>query len=347
MTTNEYTASHEDGTTNHDLALQGMGAVAMHETEQQVTRTPEISAERESTFAEKNPEGTYYLFCGDDRNLTTESAEALAGTETEHPDTAIRYYGGEVGAARVLATAVAMQYGAEALQTYSGSFADFVKDQGQRISTVLKVQPGVHSAHDNEGNATHLDDDSEKGIGCAYAAGAQAVTNLSSSEALVDLAQTEEQQLFGANAGYVDRVAEANRAVESHFSHGGQVGFGLDRSSLQQLDAPVAILEGAHASVDQAVVVMNFHVDKISNPRRANETNVPFYNNDVTQVAEMLIRANPDLNLDPRTLLAVMDQDIRATREALASHEGKHADDLRVERYGDPEAAIAYLESIK
>lgn len=319
----------------------------MHETEQQPTTTPEISAERESAFAEKNPDGTYYLFCGDDRNLTPESAEALSSPDTEHPDTAIRYYGGEVGPARVLAVAIAAQYGPEALQAYQGSFADFVQDQSSRISAALKVRLGVHSARDNEGNGSQLDGASEKGIGCAYAAGAQAVTQLSGSEALVNLGQAEERQLFGEGAGYVDRVAEANRAVESHFSQGGQVSFGLDRSDLQRLAAPVAILEGAHASVDQAVVVMNFHADKISNPRRANETNVPFYNNDVTQVAEMLIRANPDLNLDPRILLAVMDQDIRATREALASHEGKHADDLRVERYGDPQAAIAYLESIK
>ena len=61
---------------------------------------------------------------------------------------------------------------------------------------------------------------------------------------------------------------------------------------------------------------------KVSSPGVANAAEKPFYDNDVTAVAEMIMRAFPELRLNPRIILAAMDHDIRATRAALAAHEG-------------------------
>jgi hypothetical protein len=347
MSGHEFTETdHEHGQPSYEQAIHDIGAVAVHETEERVDTIPEISAERQATFVEKNPDGTYYLFCGDDRNLTEESAAKLRQEGIEDPDTAMRYYGGVVGVARVLAVALAVQYGADALNQYPGSFQDLIKDQEQRIAATQNVKPGAHSAESNEGSATELNSSSESGIGCAYGAGAQVITEISSNPDLIALGKAEAPRLSGENESMVDAIAQANQAVAAHFSEGGK-SFNLHRHDLEDLEAPIAILEGSHAPVDQTVVMYNYHVDKISNPRTANERGIPSYDNDLTQVAEALILANLELDLNPRILLDVMDQDIRSVREALASHEGKHAADLKIERYGDYEAAVAYLESIK
>jgi hypothetical protein len=345
----EQITGHENGVSEHDLALHGIGAVAMHETEQETIRTPEISAERQATFVEKNPEGTYYLFCGDDRDLTDESADTLRSPEVEDPNTAIRYYGGAIGLARIAATVIVAQYGPEALSKYEGSFEDFTKDQINRISSTSNVRVGVHSAEGSEGNTTHLDDASEKDIACAYAAGAQKVTQLNADPAIIELGKRETRELFGDDnqTELVDIIADANGTIEKYFSRSGEVSFNVDRNGLKNLDVPVAILRGSHAPVASTIVELNFHADKVSNPRTGREAGLKSYVNDITQAAEIVKKANSDLQLQPRLIVAAMLEDIRAVREALASSEGKHAEDLRVERYGSPEAAIAYLESLQ
>lgn len=338
-------AVEKNGKLEHDQAKLQIGEIAMHATEQLVNQIPEISPERQSTFVEKNPDGTYYLFCGDDRNLTIESAEHLRQIGIEDPDTAIRYYGGIVGITRVYAVAFVLQHGIEALAALGDLFPDEVKEQKARITNSQKVLAGTHSAESNENDSASLNPESDSDIGCKYAAAVQTVTILNSEPDVITTGKSESTRLTGQDL--TDQIAQANAQVANLYSKNGQTSFNLVRHDLIDLDGPVAIVAGSHAPIDEVVAVCNFYPNKVSNPRQANDSGVSFYNNDMTQVAEMIIRANPDADLDPRILLAVMDQDIRATREALASAEGKHAADLRLERYGTYEDAVAYLESIK
>ncbi len=106
------------------------------------------------------------------------------------------------------------------------------------------------------------------------------------------------------------------------------------------------ILSGAHKPASKVVVVQNFIPDKVSSPGVANAAEKPFYDNDVAAVAEMIMRAFPERQLSPRVMLAAMDHDIRATRAALAAHENLDASAMKVERYGNPAEALAYLEAI-
>jgi hypothetical protein len=325
-----------------------MNNLMEHET---MPKIPEISPERKAAFVERDPLKKYYLFCGDDRNLTNESVQALLdiNPDVESAEFSLRYYGGLIGVSRVLATTIAAQYGIAVLESNFPNnnfvaFASVVNERGEKA--VPSIIMGAHSAAGNEQNKSHLDEDSDSTIGCAYAAGTGAVTMLSQDEGLIELGKNEQSVLFSRASDY-DAIRSGNDIVNSYFFNGKGVEFGIDRDNLIDLDIPVAILDGSHAPTAEAVVVLNYTNNLITHPRTANEHGVPFYNIDVTQVAELLLRSFPDLDLDPRLLLEVVDQDVRATREALAGHEGKHAQDLHLERLGDAEEAILYLQSLK
>lgn len=319
----------------------------MHETEQTVTGIPEISPEREATYENKNVEGTYYLFCGDDRELTEESANALRLEGVEDPDNALRTFGAGAGTARTIATALCANGGSGALESYRGKYMQFIKDSGERLKAAANLIPGTHSGEANEEHSSVLNHDSENGIGCAYAANAQLVTQLNYSDDILQLATREIEQLSGKKPEKIEAIALASKEVEAIFSSDGQQTFNLDRDDLRDLDIPTAIVKGSHAKAADTAVILNFHTDKVSNPRKAKEQGIPAYDIDITQECEAILKANPDLNLDPRTLVETKIVDICATRKALAGSEGKEAADLHIERYGDYETAVSYLESVK
>lgn len=343
--------SHEfrDGDRLGVLAVQT--AEIKRETE---TLIPEISPERAATYEDRDPNKVYLFECGDDRGITDESAEKLAQELGVEKYAMLRGFGGLFGVARTLGVAVAIQYGPEALKAYGGDLEQFAMDLKSRVESTSNVKLVAHSAEANEDNATQLNPASEKGIGCAYCAAMGGVCGLCQADSpLIPLARTEQAALFGDDS-LVDQVSQGNSAFEQHFFPTQGKNFAITRSSLIKSDVPTLILAGQHENASsernrrdkKIVVVENFQTDKVSNPNRAIEAGVPFYNNDVTATAEMLIKAYPELKLSPAILLAVMDQDIRAVRAALADHEGLNAEDLPLERNGDPKAAISYLESL-
>lgn len=307
--------------------------------------TPEISPELQATYEVKRPDIRYPIVCGDDREQTTESQEALQGVGVEQLDTQIRYFGGAAGIERVLALTLIASDHEEKLADLGSTHTDSIKTVIHAVQASSNVTPELHSAENNEGNAAAFDSEREEGVGCAYAASEAAVTTIcAEDEAHYALTGEEAQQLYG-NTTFIDDVRKANqRYKELRFGDGKP---GLNREDYDEIEAPVQILKGQHAPVDQTLVVINFQPDRVSNPAKAHELGKAFYNNDVTQVAEMLIRAFPEYDLDPELLLAVMDQDIRATRAALAHGAEGGAAALEVQRYGTPAEAIAYLHDVK
>ena len=348
MTEKEIPTMYEEMETPRHGTGDQLGVLAVQnevkiETEPSI---PEISTERQATYSRKDPNIEYLILCGDDRNVTAESIAALKEQGFEKPENSIRYFGGEVGIMRVFALAVAVQYGEEVLARYSKDPVQLTDDVNTRVEATNNVRGGIHSAEANEENPAQINEHSEKGVGCAYCASFGGVCSICAhNEAAAELAKSEQSKLFKDNS-LVEPVIEANRKLEDHLFDGNGADRGLGRSDFAKLGAPVAILEGPHGASEDLVVVQNF-TDKVSDPGMANESGIRFYDNDVTQVAEMLMRAFPELKLKPRILFAVMDHDIRGVRVALASHDGEaDASRLALERYGDPEAAIAYLESL-
>lgn len=308
------------------------------------TEVYEISELKEATFVEKDPKATYYLSCGDDRNLTEESGAALAELGVESPDLTIRYYGAAIGGSRVVLTTLAEQYGEDGFDGLPDSFTEAVDDFARRAESSSKVRMTVHSAEKNEASTAHFDTDSTNGLGCAYAGGVKVVTELNQDKSVQTLAAAEFTDMSGESVAQ-NSIASANRLVSERFFSDMQSG--LTRSDYTELGLPVAIHAGEHAHASEATVVVNFHADKVSNPRHANEEAVPYYDNDVTQMAEIILRAYPEYELDPETLLKVMINDIAATRQALASHDDLQASDLRLETYGSYHDAVAYLKALE
>lgn len=314
------------------------------ETTAQPFTVPEITPEIAVTYEDKNPGIRYEVGCGDDRPKTDASHATLQ--EAGHaPETTamIRYYGAGAGLARVLGVTVAAQ-SPEALSQYAGSFVDFTKEVVGRIEATSNIKVAMHSAESNEGNPATFNPASSEGLGCAYAANVGALANICASDTgHAELTTTEGVSLLGDSVEH-ELIKRANDSFGNHFFGKEYATTGLTRNDYVELGLPTQVLKGAHAKPADTFVVANFTAEKVSNPTRAAQEGRQFYDVDVTQAAEMLMRAFPELKLDPEILLAVMDQDIRATRVALA---GGNAADLELRRFGDPQTALTYLKSLQ
>lgn len=327
--------------TTHDVIG---GTAVMTEVEPKPALIPEISAERKDTFEPFDPTAKYLVGCSDDRKPTDESQQLIVDQYGVEPDNYIRIYGGLHGGARRALVAIAAYYGPEVLAQYDGKagIGGFTGEYKKRVETAVNVVLGDHSAEGNEGNASALDLESEKGLGCAYCEGICAVTSLCADrQGLALLAEDEVPTSLGEPAR-MDIITEANRAVGEQFLADGQP---VTRHDMIDLNAPVAIYAGAHAPAEEVKVVLNF-TDNVSSPNKAIATEVPFYCVDVMHELRLAKNAFPELFNNEQileTLAHVIEHDARAVRQALASHEGKTAEDMQLERYGDLQSAIAYV----
>lgn len=321
-----------------DTVSQGLPAVGFE-------AIAHISPEREATFIDVDPTQEKFAgFCADDRQPTDESdaTNKAQGFPSEY----FRYFGGRYGVSKTTAVGLAVSIDPKVLEEYGGTFLEFDEEVAKRIELTSGVVFGKHSAEKNEENPTDLHIGSCQCMGCLYAVNIGKVGVLNFDDGNVDqLAQTEQAALFGG-VDMIDGIKTGNRAFMGHFGLDDK--FSIDRTTAIADGSPVSILQGEHAGIDDGVVVVqNFNAGRISNPGKAIEGKVPFYNNDVAAVGEMILKAFPELPLDPKILLGVMDHDIRATRAALAGLEGKSVDQMPLERYGSVDSALRLLSSVR
>lgn len=321
----------------------------MHSAEAPTTiyEIPELSAERQATYSERDRHQRYFCLCGDDRCLTAESADALRRENAASPDNALRVFGGAQGIAHIFAVSLVAQYGIQKLQEITnGDFVEFISTVSTRCDELGYIACN-HSADKNEEDRCNVNPDSKNGIGCARLANAQTIAELNYSEDIIELGKNEERAIFTAsNDSYIDTIAAANQQIVVVFTDEGQKTFNAGRGELIAAGSPVGLVAGAHAPVGETVVALNFHPNKVSNPRIACERNLAFYDIDVTQIAELVMKLRPELNLQPRIIFEAILQDVRATRKALAASENKAPEDLKIEVYGRAEDGLAYLNSI-
>lgn len=319
------------------------GRIGGHSVSQVVEapRSQETINGLEAFFRERKDDEVLNIGCGDDRDPA--EAENMAW---------LRYYGGIAGMARVTLVTLLLQYGENSIRPFEGKFINFAKEFSNRIESASegKLVAGMHSAEGNEGGLAY-NPHSENGLGCAYAALIGTVTSLNADEGVVQLGVVEQGNIFGTtdHLATPQRIADANANVGKAMFGDHYETFGLTRADYAALDVPVTTLRGKHAPAANTNVVINFTPNKISDPVKAATDGRPFYDNDVTQVAEAILTAYPELDLDPEILLRVMEHDIRATRAALVHHETHEADASRLEvlTLGSANEAIQYLNAIK
>jgi hypothetical protein len=302
---------------------------------------PETSPERQATFEKRDFNHVYELLCGDERKLSQGSAKELGG-ETEEVESFLRYFGGLAGVGRVLILTLLAEgkYG-EVEARFSGTYGDVLKKIKSDVEATegINVSLDLHSADHNEGGE-HFHADSEEGVGCAYCANIAIISGMCADSAEKPLATQPESGW--TNNTTTANINQSNGTFRAMFFASNAAG--MTRQDYVLIGAPVGVLKGNHAKAEETVAVINFTADKVSNPNKAVEGNVPFYGNDVTQIAEMLIRTYPELNLNPEAILTVMEWDVRATRAALA---GGDASAIKQERLGDPQEAITYLRDLQ
>jgi hypothetical protein len=305
----------------------------------------EVSEAIKATFIKR--EGPVVLACGDDRGLTEESLTAMKEAGLPIEDAYLRIYGGIYGATRALLVAATAQHGREAIYRIGDNFIEASAITAKRASEqdVIMI---THSAESAENNPAHINEHSHAGLGCAYATGIGKVSNLTAYDQLIiRSAEYEATSVFGTpQDDSVQRLVRANRIlVEDVF--GKDEPMSISRRDVIGQKVPAMILEGSHASTDKVVHVLNFSEDLISDPREANIRGVHYYDTDVVQLAEVLIKAWPELELDAELLVNAIILDAAATRAALAAADGP-ADPQRIEslRLGDAHQAIAHLTSL-
>jgi hypothetical protein len=305
---------------------------------------PELSPELAATYETKNLETKYELGCGDDRSKTRESQEVLVEQGAEDTESYLRYFGALAGVTRVVLLALLAEGREDIIASrFNGSFVDAMVTVKADVEAANNVTLALHSAEGNEGNPARFNPTLENGVGCAYGANAATIGEICADDGATAALTQKEGEPMHDTGDIIERVRTANSRLNAMFFSNPETA-GLSRSDFAATMTPVQVLGGAHAQPQDTLAVLNFTPDKVSNPKAAAERGKPFYNNDVTQVAELLIRAYPNLQLDPETLFAVMDQDIRATRAALA---GGDASAIKQERLGDPESAIKYLQQVQ
>lgn len=322
-----------------------IGDITMRETEQPITEISRVPSELLDTYEQYMPDKKYFVFCSDDRPLTAESARDLDQPDTfANPNNAIRTFGAALGSARATAVALFASTDESVQKTiapYRGNFVEWTKKTTADSIENSNLVPSAHSAEKNEDNPEHFNPDSDKGPGCAYMANAEAVTEINTSPEVVTFA-SDVIQMLGSSPLHLAKIVQANERVKNHFSVNGGKTFNLTRDDAKELEMPMAIVEGDHASVEKARIVINLGNDVVSNPRTALELDMPTYNVDPVIECSSILKSNPEL--DARLLLESKILDICATAEALASSEGKHAWDFRYERIGNFEDAVALLE---
>lgn len=312
----------------------------------QEPRTQELSAELQATYEQKQPTKPYALGCGDDRWLTPESRQWLRQQNPELGEFTeqIRYFGGIAGLTHVVAVAAIEQGRSEDIDALGETFPELMSAVRERLAERdPHMIPQLHSAVKNEGDSAHFQPDHDGPVGCAYGAGLGAVSRIALSDDHEQLSQQEVPDLFGDVTPPSNIELAKDLFVKRYYPN--PAISGISREEFGAVGAPIQVLAGEHAAAKDTLVVINFHPDKVSNQAKAQATTTPFYNNDVTQVAETILRTFPEFDFDPETLLRIMDDDIRATRAALAGKDGAAA--LQVRRYGTPNEAIDYLAAVK
>lgn len=305
---------------------------------------PEISDKLKATYVDR-PDGPVACGCGDDRTCSHASSKHIRQENGVNTQGAIlRYFGGGLGAARIMLVTLAAQRGAEGLAAFAGrDIFDITAELSQRAKDADNVVFALHSSTGSEHDEAKLNPDSEDPLACAYAGSLGGVSTGSFSGVVLAASLAEGASLFGQAAiGKYDGLAEANRLFIST-TLDGRENFSATREDYIRSGVPVMLLSGNHVNSSQTKSVTNYKIDKLSSPDLAHNQGYPFYNNDVTQVAATIIKSYPEHQFDPLTMLMAMDLDIRSTRAALS---GGNPLDLELARYGDAKEALDYLSNL-
>ncbi len=318
-----------------------------------LTAVPEISEAIKVTFinlGEISPANPIAVGCGDDRPCAEESIDGLTarGLPLERPF--VRIFGGKYGAANILLISAAAQHGIDTARQRLGTDYFEVADELAGRAAELGVVLMTHSARHAEGGA-ELDTSSDRPIACAKAAALGKINHIGTANPLaIRVAGTDSEAILGDahDSDGFGRLPSAISEMNMVYFGTKPEEFAVSRRAVVESGTAAMVLEGDHAPSEKTQHVYNLMPDKVSDVNEAIARGLHYYDSDLTTMAEILLRAYPELDLDPATLLQAMILDATATRLALASGDGQ-ADPRRIQavRYGEADQALTYLSELK
>jgi hypothetical protein len=307
---------------------------------------PEIDDELRTTY-EARQSGTILLGCGDKRSISTESAEYLrekglfSGVEQPY----LRYFGGAYGPARIALLTAAVQYGPAVLQRMGGDgFVDFTHRFGDRAAKITDVLVTQHSSLSHEMGEPTLNLALDAPVDCGYATNFGKVAHLSASTPIERLVWDEWQGMSGESTKdeEIATYRDAHRQFACQFASTPSAS--ISRGDFARLGSPTMVLQEQQTAPEKKLAVVNFTVDQVSSPHKAQDIGRPYYGVDATQTAEVIMKSLPELHLDPEIILKNMALDSCATRAVLAGGDPNY---LPLQRYGDLQTALDYLNAVK
>jgi hypothetical protein len=228
----------------------------------------------------------------------------------------------------------------------------------------------IHSDQKHEGNDVQFDAEGPAAVGCLYcnATGATCALNSSDHSLNVDndqliprIAYEEQQRLFGAEPEDMANLLRSQKHVGDHLAElsatHDAMGFSFDRRRILGVMAyhrrPVGILDGPHASAPDTVLISNYGLDIVGNPRAARQEDLPFYGEDVAVVTNSVGPILTEFGIPPKYFMQAVELDSPPVRAALVAHDPDETISgvydpriLRKAVVGDPIAAAEAIQDL-
>lgn len=319
--------------------------------------SPEFIEERARFYVDRTGKKVL-LGCGDDRNITPQSAAVL---HARYPDVLAAQdgiasvFGAVAGIAKNAVIAGVAQYGPNFVKKiggFAGAFQTAVTGMRNDNSETALVST-MHSAEGSEGNAAQFNSEAESDVACAYAMGVGATSSLlvHKTDSLIrDVARADQTAIFGDDEP-VDKLLRAHQVFLSDGSNGQGDKLVVDRSDYAASKLPVMILAGSHTAAKSSGLINNFQFHAVRNSTAANNAGKAFYSQDLADVTAAALWAFSEYKLDAELLMRAFVLDSTPVRAVLAAgdadpelHGNLDPRNLPMGIIGSPKEALAALQ---
>jgi hypothetical protein len=332
--------SHELDTIEFTLTPEIGGIAVGDSLKEPLIDVKTMPNEREKHFVDIDTLTQIAVGCGDERCVCKNSLKGLE-SEDGNLEHFIRCYGGPFGLAHTLMLNIANVKEPNNIGIRN-SLSSHKSAVGLVISRLTEagMVPMLHSDNSSEGGTVFNGDSDNPDVGCAFAKKLGIITDLMNRDYVVEASK----EYINSQNGNPSEIESIMHAKWQMVEQGVDENFNYNRADFCELVNNVAVLDGPHKDAEDTALVLNY-TNKVSRPT----PDKPFYDVDVKQVAEILIKLFPEIDFDANTLLSSIELQSITTAHALAlgtRKEGSNLEMLALEVYGDRMQALLEIQQL-
>jgi hypothetical protein len=278
--------------------------------------------------------------CGDERHATPETMHMMNKDiqGNVERDGYARWFGGLAGMAEVFALTIVAQHGIGALSQFGETFGDlmaFIDERTRERTNIVPYNHGECAFIQNEGVIT-------------YKAGH--ATNV------LERSRRHQDSFFGEDVPQFTRIITSASTVAAVYGsdpidvNGVTMprDLGITEQNMSLSREPMHLV-GHHVELDRTGIDLNYiprtvgNLFRIWQPRGMGGLGIGRFGGEPVILAENLMKAVPEAQLDPALLLRVIDHLAIVTGDELEVNLGGT---LKISRRGTAKEAIAYLQQV-